>query len=81
MTLAELERRVNRLQWVDPTTFTLEDGGTFKTQQDPVVFLLTNGPMTEQGRIVSIQRPTEEADALSEALYDYIDKMIAAVAL
>lgn len=61
------------------TTFIVNGGGEFHTDQDPVTYLLEHGAYTPDGRrIVLYPHPVEGVDPLSMSLYGLIDEAVEA---
>lgn len=74
--IAALEHYVAGLR-PELTTFILEDGTEFHTQQDAFDYLYEHGVVTPTGkRIAFYPHPIEGIDALSLSLYHMIDKAI-----
>ena len=71
-----LEAKVGQAR-AEKTVFILEDGSQFLTDDDPVTYLLRNGPKTPRGRIVRYEGG-EAADPLSSSVYGYIRDLISA---
>lgn len=72
--LQRLEARVgNRPQGC---AFQLEGGGSFRSELDPLTYLLQNGVETPRGRIVGIAPPAGTVDPVSASLYEEINKII-----
>lgn len=55
----------------------LDTGETFETETDLITHLLKYGATTQDGRIVSYQKPDKEyVDTVSLSLYECIDSML-----
>lgn len=74
--LAALREYMETLS-ADKTTFIVEGGREFYTDQDPFTYLLEHGAYTPDGRrIVLYPHPVEGVDALSLSLYQMLDEAI-----
>ena len=61
----------------DKTTFIVEGGAEFYTEQDPIDYLCEHGPFTADGRrIVLYPHQVEGIDFLSLSIYQMIDAAI-----
>ena len=74
----ELETAKNRGKM---TAFTLEDGTQFLTSEDPVSYLIQNGPQTPRGKIVRYEHGEKDVDPITRSLYGYIDELIGGAAV
>lgn len=63
----------------DKTTFIVEGGREFCTDEDPITYLMNHGAQTPDGRrIVLYPHPVEGVDGLSLSLFGMIDAAIEA---
>lgn len=76
--LAGLREYIKTLS-IDKTTFIVEGGKKFYTDNDPVTYLWKNGAYTRDGqRIVQYPHPVEGVDALSLSFYEMIEDAVEA---
>lgn len=79
--MMDIRQRLQRLEGqigvLPPATvFSLEGGGGFRAECDPLSYLLQHGTETPRGRIVGIELPAGENDPITVSLYETIDRMI-----
>ena len=76
--LRKIDRLLSEVQSNRPpmTTFKLEDGSTFTTEDDPLTYLLKYGAKTERGRIVGYEPPPGPYDPITGAVYAEIRRLV-----
>ena len=77
-----LLKRIHRLEVATAhteagkTVFIMEDGSQFFTEDDPLTYLLRNGPQAPTGRLIEYEyKGDQEMDALSRSLYEYMNEL------
>ncbi len=73
--LQQLEEQLGGKPETD--VFKLEGGKVFRTECDPLSYLVQHGTQTPHGKIVGIARPAEKQDPITESVYEAIEQLIA----